>query len=60
MALKAKCSKTKFANTTTPLTPPLDDSPMRGQVSGVPLYNKLAIMQVPITQKYENIMISRT
>ena len=36
--LQTGCSKVKFANTTTPLTRPLDDGPIGGQVSGVPLY----------------------
>ena len=35
--LQTGCSKAKFANTTTPLTRPLDDGPVGGQVSGVPL-----------------------
>ena len=36
--LQTGCFKAKFANTTTPLTRPLDDGPVGGQVSGVPLY----------------------
>ena len=38
--LSIKDAKAKFANTTTPLTRPLDDGPIGGQVSGVSLYKQ--------------------
>ena len=36
--LETGCSKAKFANTTIPLTQPLDDGLIGGTVSSVPLH----------------------
>ena len=36
--LQTRCSKAKSANTTTPLTRPLECDPVGGQVSGVALH----------------------
>ena len=48
--LQTECSKAKFANMTTLLMQPLDDGPIGGQVSRVPLYLILSEFNYPVSQ----------